>query len=82
LRELTKSGRWAELPSLLTDEVVDALVVRGAPDEIASALAARYAGTVDRVGLSMPYQTESGTLAAIVEGFSHLKSGTKNENRS
>ena len=75
LRELTKSGRWAELPSLLTDEVVDALVVRGAPGEIASALSARYAGTVDRVGLSMPYQTESDTLAAIVEGFSHLKSG-------
>src|SRR4029078_12342458 len=69
LRELTKSGRWAELPSLLTDEVVDALVVRGAPGEIAAALAARYAGTVDRVGLSMPYQTGSDTLAAIVEGF-------------
>src|SRR5262249_47263565 len=69
LRELTKSGRWAELPSLLTDEVVDALVVRGAPNEIATALAARYAGTVDRVGLSMPYPTESDTLAAIVEGF-------------
>jgi probable F420-dependent oxidoreductase len=69
LRELTKAGRWAELPSLLTDEVVDALVVRGAPSEIATVLAARYAGTVDRVGLSMPYQTESDTLAAIVEGF-------------
>jgi len=69
LRELTKSGRWAELPSLLTDEVVDALVVHGAPGEIAAALAARYAGTVDRVGLSMPYQTGSDTLAAIVEGF-------------
>ena len=69
LRELTKSGRWAELPSLLTDEVVDALVVRGAPSEIAAALATRYAGTVDRVGLSMPYASGSDTLAAIVEGF-------------
>jgi probable F420-dependent oxidoreductase len=69
LRELTKAGRWAELPSLLTDEVVDALVVRGAPGEIAAALATRYAGTVDRVGLSMPYASGSDTLAAIVEGF-------------
>jgi len=82
LRELTKSGRWAELPSLLTDEVVDALVVRGAPSEIAGALAARYAGTVDRVGLSMPYQTESDTLAAIVEGFRQLRAQRPTEHRS
>jgi probable F420-dependent oxidoreductase len=82
LRELTKSGRWAELPSLLTDEVVDALVVRGAPHEIAGALAARYAGTVDRIGLSMPYQTESDTLAAIVEGFRALRAAAPTQNRS
>jgi probable F420-dependent oxidoreductase len=82
LRRLTKSGRWAELPSLLTEEVVDALVVRGAPGEIAAALAERYAGTVDRVGLSMPYETESDTLAAIVEGFSQLQPGTTTANRS
>ena len=82
LRELTKSGRWAELPSLLTDEIVDALVVRGQPGEIAGALATRYAGTVDRVGLSMPYQTESDTLAAIVEGFRALRAESRTENRS
>jgi probable F420-dependent oxidoreductase len=82
LRELTKSGRWAELPALLTDEIVDALVVRGAPGEIASALAARYAGTVDRVGLSMPYATGSDTLAAIVEGFRQLRAERPNEHRS
>jgi len=82
LRELTKSGRWAELPSLLTDEVVDALVVRGAPNEIAAVLSARYAGTVDRVGLSMPYATESDTLAAIVEGFQTFRAEHPTETRS
>jgi hypothetical protein len=50
LRELTKSGRWAELPSLLTDEVVDALVVRGAPHEIAGGARRAVRGTVDRIG--------------------------------
>ena len=74
LRELTKSGRWADLPSLLTDEIVDALVVRGAAGRDRRARsAARYAGTVDRVGLSMPYTVASDTLAAIVEGFRHLR---------
>lgn len=69
LNTLTKEGRWADLPALLTDEVVDALVVRGAPGDIAAALGARYAGTVDRVGLSMPYAVEPETLAEVVAGF-------------
>jgi len=69
LNALTKQGRWADLPALLTDEVVDTLVVRAAPGEIATALEARYAGTVDRVGLSMPYTTDPETLAEVVAGF-------------
>jgi probable F420-dependent oxidoreductase len=69
LNALTKAGRWADLPSLLTDEIVDALVVRGEPGEIAAAMDARYAGTVDRVGLSMPYTVDPDTLAAVVDGF-------------
>jgi probable F420-dependent oxidoreductase len=69
LNALTKEGRWTDLPGLLTDEVVDALVVRGAPGDIAAALARRYAGTVDRVGLSMPYPVAPETLAEVVAGF-------------
>ena len=69
LNTLTKAGRWADLPSLLTDEIVDTLVVRGAPATIGAAIAARYVGTVDRVGLSMPYTVGPDTLAAVVDGF-------------
>lgn len=71
LRALTKEGRWDELPSLLTDEIVDAFVVRAEPGKVGAALAERYAGTVDRVGLSMQYTVAPDTLAAIVEGFDH-----------
>lgn len=72
LRALTKQGRWADLPALLTDEIVDTLVVRGAPSAIAGLLAERYAGTVDRVGLSMPYAAEDATVAAVAAGFADL----------
>lgn len=78
LHALTKAGRWDELTAVLTDEVVDALVVRGAPHEIAPALAARYAGTVDRVGLSMPYTVDPATLASVVAGF-HTQTATTEE---
>ena len=73
LRDLTKQGRWSELPSLLTDEIVDALVVRGEPGAIAGLLAERYAGTVDRVGLSMPYTAEPETVGAVAAGFAALR---------
>ncbi len=69
LHALTKAGRWDELPALLTDDVVDALVVRGAPGEIGAAVQQRYAGTVDRVGLSMPFDVDPETLAEVVAGF-------------
>jgi probable F420-dependent oxidoreductase len=71
LHALTKAGRWDDLPAVLTDEVVDALVVRGEPGEIAARLRTRYAGTVDRVGLSMPYVASDETVAAVVAGFRH-----------
>lgn len=69
LHALARAGRWEALPAVLVDEVVDALVVRAAPGDVAAAITCRYAGTVDRVGLSLPYPVEPSTLAEIVEGF-------------
>ena len=69
LNRMTKEGRWDELSGVIPDEVVDAIVVSGAPGDIADLLEARYEGTVDRVGLSMPYQTSQDTIAALVAGF-------------
>jgi hypothetical protein len=69
LNALTKQGRWDEIPKLITDEVFDALVVQGAPGEIAHLIEERYAGTVDRVGLSMPYDATPSTTASVIAGF-------------
>jgi probable F420-dependent oxidoreductase len=69
LNSLTKEGRWDELPRVLPDEVVETIAVCCSPDEVASRLLDRYGDSVDRVGLSMPYDTSPDTLAAIVAGF-------------
>ena len=69
LNRLTKQGRWDELPGLIDDATFEALVVEGAPGDMGRLVAARYGGTVDRVGLSMPYPARPETLAAIVAGF-------------
>lgn len=75
LNRLTKEGRWDELPDRVDDEVLDTLAVRGRPDEIGALVAARYGDTVDRVGLSMPYDVPTETLAAVVAGFASRRSG-------
>jgi probable F420-dependent oxidoreductase len=69
LRALTKRGRWSEMADVVSDEVLDTIAVRGAPEEIGGLVGKRYAGFVDRVGLSMPYDATSETVAAVVAGF-------------
>ncbi|MGI8649182.1 MAG: LLM class F420-dependent oxidoreductase [Rubrobacter sp.] len=55
LSGLAREKKWAEMPTLITDEMLAAFAVEGAPDEIGPALAARYGGLVDRLALYMPY---------------------------
>jgi probable F420-dependent oxidoreductase len=69
LNLLSKQQRWNEMASIVPDEVIDALVVSGAPADIASAIDRRYGGILDRVSLSMPYAVSDETLAEIVAGF-------------
>jgi len=76
LNALTKQGRWDEIADRITDEVVDLFVVRGKPGEIARLVEARYAGVVDRVALSMPYEVSDETLAALIGGFREPRHGS------
>jgi probable F420-dependent oxidoreductase len=69
LNSLTKQGRWDEIGDRVPDEVVELFVVRGKPGEIAQLIERRYDGAVDRVALSMPYETSDETVAAVIDGF-------------
>ena len=41
LNRMTKEGKWAEMPALITDEIVDAIGVCGSPSEVGKKLRAR-----------------------------------------
>jgi len=69
LNSLTKQGRWDEIADRVPDEVLETIAVHGKPDEIGALVRERYAGLVDRVGLSMPYPASDETLATMVNGF-------------
>ena len=70
LRTGARPGGRGSYRSIL--EVFDELVVSGAPDEIGRLVSKRYAGAVDRVGLSMPYDASTETLGRVVAGFRSL----------
>ena len=54
LRELTREGRWGEMKSILTDEILDTFVPAAPYSEIAEVLRDRYEGLSDWIAFPMP----------------------------
>ena len=55
LGALAREKKWSEMPTLVTDEMLDAFAVAAALDEIGPALNERYEGLLDRVALYLPF---------------------------
>ncbi len=55
LSSLAARGRWAEMPNLITDEMLETFVIIGSWNDIAAKLHAKYDGLLDRVGLYRPF---------------------------
>ncbi len=62
-------GDWAGMPQEITDEMLEELAIIGTYDEIATKLAARYKGVLDRVvvGLGSPERQDSGRTREFVQ---------------
>jgi probable F420-dependent oxidoreductase len=55
LSRLAATRRWAEMPALIDKEMLAAFALESEPDQLASALHARYAGLLDRATLYLPF---------------------------
>ena len=55
---LTRSGRWDDLAALVDDEVLHTFAVVGEVAAAGPAFRDRFAGTADRVTVSMPYDAD------------------------
>jgi alkanesulfonate monooxygenase SsuD/methylene tetrahydromethanopterin reductase-like flavin-dependent oxidoreductase (luciferase family) len=51
LHEMTSAGRWDDLPTIISDEMLETFAVVGAPSEIPRMLFERYDGLVSRLSL-------------------------------
>jgi hypothetical protein len=49
LNRLSKQGDWAAMAARISDDIVDAFAVCGAPDEIGALIRKRYGNLVQRV---------------------------------
>jgi probable F420-dependent oxidoreductase len=55
LRGLSQRGAWAEMSECITQEMLSTFAVLASEADLPEALAERYAGTADRLGLYLPF---------------------------
>jgi probable F420-dependent oxidoreductase len=70
LNALSKQGRWAEMGTLVDDEVLDTFAVVAEPDRVGPALTERFGDLVDRISFYAPYRAAPGAFAPAIE---HLR---------
>jgi alkanesulfonate monooxygenase SsuD/methylene tetrahydromethanopterin reductase-like flavin-dependent oxidoreductase (luciferase family) len=54
---MSVDGKWSEMPSLITDDMVDAFSVVGTHDDIVPKLKARYGGYASSIGFDIPVES-------------------------
>jgi len=64
LQALTREGRWQDLSSIVTDEMLEVFVPRGAYEDIADTLRNRYSGLADSITFPMPADPAEDAHAA------------------
>jgi probable F420-dependent oxidoreductase len=71
LSRLAARKRWDEMPSEISDEMLDTFAVTGTPSELPGKLLAKYAGLLDRMTLYMPFVCGENEERwhALVEGI-------------
>jgi probable F420-dependent oxidoreductase len=69
LHEMSLQGKWEEMASLITDEMVHTFAVVAPYDQIADKMRERYAGLIDRVGFgdSATTQEEKEATREIIK---------------
>src|SRR6476661_5315522 len=69
LNRLSKTGDWATMAAMITDEIVDTFVVSGAPEQIAPRMQERYGDIAQRVSFDTPARLGADRVARVIAGF-------------
>jgi probable F420-dependent oxidoreductase len=66
LLDMTRQGNWADMPAIITDEMLAEFVPRGTYAQIAQVFRARYGGLTRRITFPMPQDPADDALVAAV----------------
>jgi probable F420-dependent oxidoreductase len=66
LNTLSKQGKWVEMGSLITDEILDAFAVVGEPEAVAPELLHRYGDVIQRISFYAPYKSDPERWAPVM----------------
>ncbi len=66
LNTLSKRGQWAEMGTLIDDEILHRFAVVAAPEEIAPELARRYGDVISRISFYTPPQGDPDRWQAVM----------------
>jgi len=69
LNSLSKRGRWTDMAGVITDEILDEFAVQAPHDEVAAALASRYAGLADRMSFYPAWGDDRDAWRALMDGL-------------
>jgi len=67
LNTLSKRGEWETMGDRITDEILEEFAIVAEPEKVASQLAARFGGTVDRILCTFPFATDREREAYLEE---------------
>jgi len=66
LLDMTRTGSWEKMSTIITDEVLERIIPIGSYDDIASIYRQRYEGLASRISFPMPEDPADDELAAQV----------------
>ena len=66
LSHLASRKQWADMPALVTDDMIDAFAVVCRPQELSARLREKYEGILDRITLYVPFSLDDQALWRIL----------------
>ncbi|MCA9900981.1 MAG: LLM class flavin-dependent oxidoreductase, partial [Anaerolineales bacterium] len=75
LSTLARDGKWVQMPSLINDNILDVMAVRGTWAELPKIIHQKYGPLLDRVSYYLPFipgENQAGWQASI-QGFASLR---------
>ena len=67
LNRMSKEGKWAEMGTLIDDDMLDAFAIVAEPQHIASQFKARFGDVVNRLSFYAPYRSDPDTWLPVLE---------------